>query len=289
MSPESSSMKNKILAFLQASENPLSPFSISKGLKYNPGSVRARLAELADSGQVERVTRGLYQYVPRDGVGIPGRIQNFLATVDASPPLSRERLGRLANRGILERRGNQFYHVYKFTGPPGGEEGEVRQTIQLGVKRNKITWRIRAPLGLDYYGIMFAYGLLRCTLARIGQDPGLEFMVKNIELLDDKVGTRIEGIQAVTFTDFKGNLEKLYNKAYGVRREVRDTEARPASEILALYSGGLPSFMIAQASYDIARRVQENSENIGRLASQVFDQNKINQAILEALYRLLDK
>lgn len=282
-------MKNKILDFLSSSENPLSPYSIAKALKYNPASTRARLSELAKSGAVERVTRGLYQYVPRYGVGKPGRVQNLLATVTASPPLSREFLEDLASRGIIQKNGNQFTHVYKFTGPPEGPEGEVRQTIQLGLKRNKITWRIRAPLGLDYYGLMFAYGLLRCTLARVGQDPSLEFMVKNVELLDDKMGTRMEGITALTFTDFKGNFEKLYNKAYGVRREVRNTDERPAHELLQLYQGGLPSFMIAQASYDIARRVSENSDNIGRLAHEQFKSNKINQAILEALYRIVDK
>jgi len=282
-------MKTKILDFLQASENPLSPYSIAKALKYNPSSIRARLAELTRSGAVERITRGLYLYVPRHGVGKPGRVQNLLATVTASPPLSREILEDLARRGIIKKDGKLFTHVYKFTGPPQGEEGEVNQTLQLGLKRNKITWRIRAPLGLDYYGLMFAYGLLRCTLARMGQAADLEFMVKNVELLDDKIGTRMEGIQALTFTDFKGNMEKIYNKAYGVRREVRATEERPAHELLQLYQAGLPSFMIAQASYDIARRVSENSDNIGRLAHEQFKANKLNQAILEALYRIVDK
>jgi len=47
---------------------------------------------------------------------------------------------------------------------------------------------------------------------------------------------------------------------FEIRREVRFTDPRPIDEILALYHGGLPSFMIAQSSYDIARAVERNAE-----------------------------
>ncbi len=55
-------------------------------------------------------------------------------------------------------------------------------------------------------------------------------MVKVVELLDDKICLGLEGIKCLTFRDLKGNFEKIYEKAYGIRREVRFTESRPVSE-----------------------------------------------------------
>lgn len=282
-------MAQKILEYLQAQDMPLSPYAIYTSLGLNPGSTRARICELAKSGQIERVGPGLYQYVSTQGVRA-GKIQNWLATCHPEPALSRDLLEELARRGLIQKgpRGG-YYHVYEFQGPPSGSpEGLVIQRLQLGFTRNKITWTIKAPLGLDYYGLMFAYGLVCCTLSRLGLKK-YEFMVINHEYLADKFSIKIEGAQAITFQDFKGNLEKLYNKAYGVRHETRDTSPRPVDELLALYQGGLPSFMIAQASYDIAREVQKNTEAIKYLNWYTAENSKTSTEILNALWRLLDE
>lgn len=268
---------------------PLSPYSIAKSLGYNLGSTRARLSELAKTGEVERVAHGLYQYVSTQGVRA-GRIQNFLATCRPSPALTRDSLELAERQGLVKlgERGSYFIE-YSFSGPPSSSpEGQVSQRITLGYTRNKITWTIKAPMGLDYYGLMFAWGLVQCSLSKIGLKK-YDFNVINHEYLEDKFSIKIEGAQAITFKDFRGNLEKLYNKAYGVRHETRDNSPRPANELLALYGGGLSSFMLAQSSYDIAREVQANSEAIKYLNWYMGENSKTSNEILKALWSVLDE
>lgn len=281
------SMKDKILDFLSHSELPLSPFSIAKALNFKPSTTRARLSELARQGLVERVTTGLYSITPTHGVGSP-RIQNFLAVASPEPALTLDRLKRLEALGLVSYTGREYQHIYKFSGPPEGPEGEVILRLIFGLKRNKITWSIKAPLGLDLYGFMMAWGLVRCLLARARVKIPGDFMIRNYELLHDRFSVTMEGVKALTLQDFKGNLEKMYNKDYGVRREIRATDPRPIQELMAFYQGGLPSFMIAQASYDIAREVQRNTEAIKRLNANQADLNKLNSEILRALWRILD-
>ena len=275
------SQKEKILEFLRALDRPVSPFFVSKSLGINPNSTRARIHDLSRVGLLERVAPGLYAIVPTHGVGRPPRIQNFTAVAHPSPSIQ-----------VSES------WEYVFSGPPGGDEGKVRVALSFGRKRNKITWTIRAPLGLDYYGLMFSYALVQCELARKGytvrDEPGdLErpecFMVRVAELLDDKIGLGLEGIKCLTFRDLKGNFEKIYEKQYGIRREVRFTEQRPISEILALYQGGLPSFMVAQSSYDVARSVEKNTETLKYLYRNQAELTRITNSVLNALWKILDK
>lgn len=291
-------MREKILGFMQYQEAPLSPFSIAKSLNFRPSSTRARISELAKNGLLERVGPGLYLITPTHGVGVP-RIQNFTAVAHPSPALTPARLRRLEEMGLVRFDGREYQHLYEFQGPPEGEEGQVILRLRFGLKRNKITWTIKAALGLDYYGFMFCYGLVRCVLARCGvtipeegpvnPDKPALFLVRQAEFLHDRFSVAMDGVKALTLRDFKGNLEKIYNKDYGVRREIRATDPRPVSELLAFYQGGLPTFMVAQASYDIAREVRANTEAIKYLNRNQGDLTRINQEILNSLWRILNR
>jgi hypothetical protein len=255
---------------------------VAKSLGFNPNSVRGRIGELAREDKIERVSPGFYTIVPTHGVGKLPRIQNFTAVVHPEPPLLRSEQWE-----------------YSFQGPPGGKEGLVRIRLLFGIKRNKVTWTIKAPLGLDYYGLMLAYGLVRNVISskglRFSEDLGADieksrcFVVKNVELLDDKIGLGIEGIKCITFGDLKGNLEKIYEKPYGIRREIRHTEPRPISELLALYQGGLPNFMIAQSSYDLARAVEKNTEILKYIYRNQAEITLKTNEVLKALFRIVDK
>jgi hypothetical protein len=291
-------MKEKILEFMRYQEDPLSPFSIAKSLHFKGSSTRARLSELSHQGLLERVGPGLYSITPRDGVGNP-RIQNFLAVAHPSPALTQARLKRLEGLGLVRFDGREYQHLYEFQGPPQGDEGQVILRLRFGLKRNKITWSIKAALGLDFYGFMFCYGLVKCVLARCGivipeegpvdpEKPAL-FLVRQAEFLHDRFSIAMDGVKALTLRDFQGNLEKIYNKDYGVRREIRATDLRPVHELMAFYQGGLPTFMVAQASYDIAREVGRNTEAIKYLNKNQAELTRLNNEILKALWRILDE
>jgi len=236
--------KEKIRGYLENLDRPVSPYTISQSLGLNPNSVRARLGDLVKNGQVQRVAPGLYMIDATLGVGKPPLIQNFCAIVHPRRRLTKPLLEKLVRRGLLQRVGREYHYVYCFSGPPGGGEGLVRLDLGFGVKRNKITWTISAPLGLSYYGFMFAHGLVDSVLESRGwniRDAPAEledtdydspdfWLVLRGDLLDDKMGVRIEGANCITLYDFKGNLEKIYNKSYGTRKEVHFNEPRPLSE-----------------------------------------------------------
>jgi hypothetical protein len=231
----------------------------------------------------------------------PPRIQNFTAIVHPSPRLSEQMLEKCYEDGLVVKKKhacNTVYHHFKFQGPPEGEDGVFRLDLTFGIKRNKITWKIKAPLGLDYYGLMLSYEYVKKIIDSIGvsilEDNPVDFnkprcfMVVNSEAVDDKIGIKLEGCNCITFRDFQGAFEKIYSKTYGVRREVRSNQPRPIREILALYQGGLPNFMVAQTSFDVARSVEKQAEiqkyNNKTLAELV----RQNNLILKLRYKEID-
>lgn len=294
--------KEKIRGYLENMDRPVSPYTISKSLGLNPNSVRARLGDLVKTGRVQRVAPGLYVIDPTLGVGKPPLIQNFCAIVYPRRRLTKPLLEKMVSRDQLQKIGKEYHYVYCFTGPPGGGEGLVRLDLGFGVKRNKITWTISAPLGLSYYGFMFAHGLVDSVLESRGwvildapddeaadyDTPGFWLVLRG-DLLDDMMGVRIEGANCITLYDFKGNLEKIYNKSYGTRKEVHFNEPRPLSELMALWQGGLPNFMVAQAVYDMARNVERNTETMKYINRNQAEITHTMNDLMKAIFKLIDK
>lgn len=219
------------------------------------------------------------------------KIQNFLAVASPNREISRDHLEDLRSKGLLVIKNRAYTHFYTFEGIPPGKPGEVGLSLVFGVKRNKITWRLWAPLGLDYFGFMFAWGQVQCILSRMGYPVSMDgFKIRNVEFLHDNFNMKMEGLKALTLSDFRGNLEKIYNKDHATRREIRvSQEDRPVSEIMAFYQGGLPNFMIAQASYDVARRVEANTEAIKRSNRSMQKIADNHNMILNAIWELLDQ
>ena len=296
-------MKKKILEYLRNIDRPVSPHKISQNLGLKQHTVRARLFELTKNGKVTRVGPSLYTIDPSIGVGRPPLIQNFQAIVHPNPRLTKPSMEKLVSLNLLQKIGTEYHYLYTFQGPPDGPEGLVKLGLTFGVKRNKINWTMSAPLGLTYYGFMFAYGLVDVILVTRGwnirdspddrqsadfKHPNFWLVLKG-DLLDDKLGVRIEGANCITLYDFRGNLEKLYNKTYGVRKEVHFNEPRPLTELMALWQGGLPNFMVAQSVYDMARNVERNTETLKHLYSNQRELTKATNQVLSALFKVLDK
>ena len=80
----------------------------------------------------------------------------------------------------------------------------------FGFTHGRVSWTVKAPLGLDYYGLILAKKLVECKIAHREYvvDP---WLVRNFETLQDHMGIRIEGLaKSVTLDDFAGNLLKIY-------------------------------------------------------------------------------
>ncbi len=295
------SQTERILDLLRAADRPLSPYTIAEKLGINDNSVRGRLSDLARKGMIERVYRGYYQIISTQGVGAsikPPKIQNIKAIVHPSPRLTKPILEKGRADGLVYYKKREYHHIFEFQGPPEGNDGMVRLDLTFGLTRNKITWDMKAPLGLDYYGLMISYEYVKKIINLVGvsilESDYIDFskprcfMMVNYEFLDDIIGIKLEGVNCITFRTFEGHFEKIYSKTYGVRREVRSNQPRPISEILALYQGGLPNYMVAQASYDIARTVEKQTEAIKHVNRNLVNLVSQNNVIAKAQLKVLD-
>ena len=110
----------------------------------------------------------------------------------------------------------------------------------------------------------------------------LEWKPTNFELLNDFGAVKLEGVSCFTLTDFKGQLEKYYNKP-GVRREVRYSQMPiPLSSLIALISGGLPSY---HSNLDFL----ELNNRVGNLEQSQKYQSSLLSKILSLLSKFISQ
>ena len=138
------------------------------------------------------------------------------------------------------------------------EFGDSRLRVQWGVKRQRVTGWVSSPRGLDLNGF-------ELVVQRFLDGVGLaaeDVMVKTAELNRDYMGMRVDGLTAVTLSDLRGSLRRIYNKPDGLRDEVK-VQPRSLQEIMRLMSdGGVPVM-------DIVGAVERNTEAVKQLAKAV--------------------
>ena len=224
---------------------PVNSPSIASSLKIPEGSVRKYLSNLVKDGVLDRTTRGFYILKPMDGVRsrfseIKLRVQNVEVYV----------LGF----GVVE----SDLGVVLLEGNPG-------VCMDFGVKRDRIGCGITCDEGLDVAGLRLARGLLIRECERRGFDiPVDAWMVSGCEFLWDYVGIRMEGINCLTFTDFMGNLEKIYNKPWGVRHEVKLGRMREVGleAVIGILGRGVEFSNINALLDSIAQKIDENTDAV---------------------------
>jgi len=259
-------VKQKILNLLQGIDRLLTPKEIASFTKTNYNTVRRVLTSLVRDGLVVREFRGHYRLKPIHGLGSAPRVQNLFVVAE----------------GVGVRRSEVF--VWEF----GGVEGGFRVRVLFGVKRGRVSWSVRAPLGLDLYGLRLVRRVVELECEKRGYRD-LKWMVRNYELLWDERGIRFEGVKAVTLEDLDGTMEKYYNKHYGVRREVRSSRPTRIEDLVALVQGGLPTYQVVQGVGVLEKRIDELTRAIKEQNRLNYEMFRIQQANQEALYRLIDK
>lgn len=215
--------KNRILKVLRENQRPLSPKEISFLAKLNHSTTRVYLRRLLEKGKVVQPYPQAYVSKPRDsrGEGLT-RVHNLVFSVEA-PGLA---------RGL-----RTFEDWF----------GSVKVRVLFGCKRGKITGFVSCDGGLDLNGFCFAVDKFKSVIsdrtgARVSDG---EIRVVTCELNEDAQGIRMDGITCFTVRDFRGFLERVYNKDDGVRNEVK-VQPQSVEHIMALLKGGLTTFQIAQ-------------------------------------------
>jgi len=265
-----STIAERIVEYLAAVDRPCSAKEIASEIKANPNTVRPTLTRMVREGKVFRVFRGHYCTNFRYGVRRPPRVQNLFVVADVGDVSQSENVRR-----------EYDYWV-------GGNREVFGVGINFGVERDKISWWVKAPLGLDLYGLV----LCRWYVEEVCRDrgySGLNWMVANVEVLRDYEDVRLEGCKIVTFEDLTGVMEKIYQKQYGLRREVKLSRSISFEDLLTLVWGGLPQFQISQRLGELNELVKVNREILKRINKSNFEIIRTQNMIVNAFFRLIDK
>lgn len=266
------SITRKILHYLSIVDRPQTPREIAQNLKLNPNTVRARLSELRKKGMVLRQFTHHYMISPTYGVGSksPPRVQNLRVTARDVPVTRSETI------------------VRELPGPDVGGPDTLRIRITFGKKRGIISYTVKAPMGLDLYGLRLVHELVEMeTWLRGYQD--LDWRAVNFEFLWDDQAVRLEGVQAVTFDDLTGTLEKYYNKGLGHRRELRGSSGARIQDLEALIQGGISSHQNLQGLNVLRGEVQHLTEALKGIHYQYRDMMEMFKASQAASTRLIDR
>ena len=265
------SAARKILHYLDVIDRPQTPQEIAQNLKLNPNTVRARLSELRKTGKVFRKFEHHYVITPTYGVGSksPPRVQNL----------------RVTARGVDVVRSETV--VRELPGVDVLVQDELRIRITFGKKRGIISYTVRAPMGLDLYGLRLVHELVEMeTWLRGYMD--LDWRAVNFEFLWDDQSVRLEGVQAVTFDDLTGTMEKYYNKGLGMRRELRGSSPARIQDLEALIQGGITSHQALQGLNVLRGEVQHLTEAMKGIHYQYRDMMEMFKASMESSTRLVN-
>lgn len=265
---------DKILAYLRSLERPVSPSEIARITEISPNTVRPTLSRLVRSGKAARPYRGHYCTVEGPGASIPlPRVHGL--SVLGEPVFKREVLPEPEWR-------------LEIPGPTGTEADVTRIRILWGSTHNRIHWTLKSSRGLDQVGLALVRRLVECEVARHGYQVR-EWIVRQMGLNNDYLEVELAGSKSITLRDLQGNLERIYQKAHGVRREVHLAQSTSLDELMMALQGGLPSYNLAQSNVLLATRIQEFMEGqkyVNALMVKILDGQG---ALQEALLRLIDR
>ena len=253
-------------------------------------SVYSVLSRMVAKGLLFRPRPTLYQANPTIGVGTspePFRLQNFRLVASKmngkkiEPPLDLEYLPKMG-----------YVRELRLRGLGVTPEDEVNLRFQIGAKRGKLTFTIKAPLGLDLYGFQLSMAWLDRELHDHGFHGHVEWLVdRGTELLKDMPNIDMDSMRIATITryDYEGFMEKIYQKKYGVRREIKIERPTKLESIEAVLMGGLPTGMLL--NYGL-RSLQNQEKAINVMKGQAggtYEMQKMFDVFTQAMYGLIDK
>lgn len=275
---------------MKTEDRPFSPKEIAKETKIKPPSVRSAVARLLKDGQIQRVYYGAYRITPALGVGRrkTPKLQNLQFVAEGVKLGASNRL--LKARGFVYGRGVGWVWSRELD-PVGSDEG-FRLAVQLGRKRGKVNWTVKAPLGLDFYGFRLCCWMVADVLSSIGvvfEDFDEFFIARNVEYLFDHFGVSLEGVKAFTVRDVDGLLEKYYNKIYGVRHEVRDSRPTKLENVVALVSGGVPVNQVISGVGLVHEDIKGLTAAMKGQSRTNLDKDKMVGALVNANLKLIDR
>lgn len=251
------SKQKRILKVLRESERPLKPKEIAFLSKINHSTTRSYLRRLFERSQVTQPYSGSYVAKPLDimGVGIKPLVHNLVLSV------------------------NWFIGV---NATPKFEAwfGAVKLRVLFGTKRKRITGFVSCDAGMDFDKVCFVIDKFRQVVwDRVGLRVRDDMIrVVSCELNEDNHSIRLDGVNCVTVKDFRGYLERIYNKDGGVRSEIK-VKPQSLEQMMVLLKGGMTSYQILQGVGFLHQSIKE-------LIEVTKQNNRFTLQVLDALREL---
>ena len=231
--------QRKVYDCLKSANMMLSPHSISQMTDIPSNSVSARLNELREKHLVIKPLHGYWEL---------SHLEN---------PTKPHRWGGSSGMGgVLSHFGGQCWrlqnlHMGVFVSVGVSEVldycfDDVRLTVRFGVKRGKISVVIGCSRGLGFSEWLLVLDKIDSVCSCRGF-TGLDWTVSMAEFFNDMESRRLDGVSGLTITDFRGFMEKVYEKPDGVvRHERRVNVSFPVEVVTSFLSGGLDSVNVVE-------------------------------------------
>jgi DNA-binding Lrp family transcriptional regulator len=267
-------IQDRILAALEDLDRPLSPLELAKIIGANPDSVRSRLSKMLKAGLILRPFPRHYGLNPTTGVGSPPKIQNLQV------------IARRSKNPELFKRVMSHESVRTHPSPPG-EEFSIR--VEFGQKRHQINYTVKAPCGLDYYGLLSVHAYAEEVVRRRTGLTDLNWDVIKFDWLRDFMREQLEGVSVYTIDDLKGTMLKFYNKFYGIRQEVTiSPEATRLEELVNIMSGGIPQYQMTGYLALLTNKIEGLTSAFGAFLQRKEKSDAAMEAISESQFRVLN-
>jgi hypothetical protein len=271
-------IKQKILFILKETNEPYNYLTLAKEIDENPDTVRARLSEMYREGLVFKWNKGVYAIKPSHGLGSLGESY-------------KSRGVRIQNLRVVGSADVLVHDVVRREWPSIVKDGYGKITIEVvfGAKRGQISWWLAAPLGIDYLGFTVCRGLVD-EICRSRGFEGVQWEVRNVEVFNDFLGQRLEGLSCVTMDFFDSTIVKIYQREGGVRHEIRSSRVFSIEDLVYLFNGGAASYLTARdineirkLFYDLITAVKFLNEKINSIDSSIekifafFHKSSVNE------------
>lgn len=252
-------LEERILLELKKANMPLTPKQISVRTRIKHNTVKVYARKMLMDGLVGQPYPGAYSYKTHPRCGEPPpRVQNLILRV-AAPWLR-----------------NKIETIKK-------QVGDVGIRIIFGVKRRKITGLISRDQGMDSTQTIMALELFRLLIAqRTNQYIDYDKIeVCSCEFLEDYSQLRLDGVKCVTVTSFLGDLERVYNRKFGLRSEVK-VQPQDVNTIMTLLKGGVSTYNIVQGQFMMVQKIKN-------LTDSVKGTNRLTSTLMTRLIGLMEE
>ena len=264
-------VKKKVIELMSSSPDiEYSAKQIAVLIGERSSSVRSCLWRLLRENYVVRTHRGFYRWSnvarPRDGVGKPPRVHNLILSL--KPPNNVKNPERKEYRSKID-----------------GDNVEIR--LCYGEKRRKITVWISCDEGLDDRKLDETLDRIWSIISDFYHFKPSEdkVMVVSYELNKNYTACRLNGVKCVTLKDFRGWINRIYQKGQDVVRcEVKGKNIR-LDQLSKFLREELTPYNVSQDLFTLTDRVEKLTKAIKFQNRLILD---ILGLIKDSIFRILD-